>query len=182
MDTRRKAHLIQKGAELTRESVYLLILYKRCDMKTIVREPNREAWGFTSDNLDNIFEGFFRPHNGQSKGLNSGSLVPVIDLHENEDSYTVRAEVPGVKKEDIDITVHDGLLTINAESHYQHEDKEEGRVIHQERRYGKYVRNIRLGKDVDDSNVKANYKDGVLELELPKVEEVKPKKIEIAVN
>ena len=65
---------------------------------------------------------------------------------------------------------------------YQHEDKEEGRVIHQERRYGKYVRSIRLGKDVDESNVKANYKDGVLQLELPKVEEVKPRKIDIAVN
>jgi len=73
-------------------------------------------------------------------------------------------------------------LTINAESRYQHEDKEQGRVIHQERRYGKYVRSIRLGKDVDESNVKANYNDGVLELELPKLEEVKPKKIEITVN
>ena len=183
MDTRRKAHLIQKGAELTHESVILLILFKRCDMKSIVREPNREAaWGFNSENLDDIFEGFFRPLNVKSKGSNGGSLVPAIDLHENKDSYTVRAEVPGVKKEDIDITVHDGVLTINAESRYQHEDKEEGRVIHQERRYGKYVRSIRLGKDVDESNVKANYKDGVLQLELPKVEEVKPRKIDIAVN
>jgi len=152
-------------------------------MKTIVREPNREAaWGFNSENLDNIFEGFFRPLNAQSKDLSGGSLVPAIDLHENEDSYTVRAEIPGVKKEDIDVTVHDGVLTINAESRYQHEEKEQGRVIHQERRYGKYVRSIRLGKDVDESNVKANYNDGVLELELPKLEEVKPKKIEIAVN
>ena len=152
-------------------------------MKTIVREPNREAaWGFNSENLDNIFEDFFRPLNAQSKDLSGGSLVPAIDLHENEDSYTVRAEIPGVKKEDIDVTVHDGVLTINAESRYQHEEKEQGRVIHQERRYGKYVRSIRLGKDVDESNVKANYNDGVLELELPKLEEVKPKKIEITVN
>lgn len=152
-------------------------------MKNIVREPNREAaWGFTSDNLDNIFEGFFRPLNAQSKDPSGGSLVPAIDLHENEDSYTVKVEIPGVKKEDIDITVHDGLLTINAESRYHHEDKEEGRIIHQERRYGKYVRSVRLGNDVDESNVKANYKDGVLQLELPKLEEVKPRKIEIAVN
>lgn len=152
-------------------------------MKTIVRQPNREAaWGFTSDNLDNMFEGFFRPISATLKESNGGSLVPAIDLHENKDSYTVRAELPGVKKEDIDVTVHDGLLTLNAESHYQHEDSKEGHVIHQERRYGKYVRSIRLGKDVDESNVKATYKDGVLELELAKVEEVKPKKIEITVN
>jgi len=156
MDTRRKAHLIEKGAELIHESVNLLILFKRCGMKSIVREPNREAaWG---------------------------SLVPVIDMLEKEHSYTVRAEMPGVKKDDLDVSVHDGLLTINAESHHQHEDKEEGRVIHQERRYGKYVRTIRLGKDVDGSNVKAKYSDGILELELPKLEEVKPKKIEISVN
>ena len=152
-------------------------------MKSIVREPRREAsWGFASDNLDNIFEDFFRPLNAQSKGPNDSSLVPAIDLHENEDSYSVKAELPGVKKEDIDISVHDGLLTINAESHHQHEDKEGRRVIHQERRSGKYVRAIRLGKDVDDSNVKAKYSDGILELELPKLEEVKPKKIEISIN
>jgi HSP20 family protein len=75
------------------------------------------------------------------------------------------------------------VLTINAESHYEHEDRQEGgRVIRQERRYGKYVRSIRLGKDVDEEKVKANYKDGVLELELPKVEEVKPKKISVNVS
>ncbi len=78
--------------------------------------------------------------------------------------------------------MHDGVLTINAESRFEKEDREEGRVIRQERRYGKYVRSIRLGNDIDASHVKANYKDGVLELELPKVEEVKPKKIAIDVN
>lgn len=152
-------------------------------MRNIVRQPNEEVgMGYARENLDNLFEGFFRPLNAQSKESNGGSLVPAIDLHENKDSYSVRAELPGVKKEDIDISVHDGLLTINAESHHQHEDKEEGRVIHQERRYGKYVRAIRLGNDVDESNVKARYSDGILELELPKLEEVKPKKIEISIN
>lgn len=152
-------------------------------MKSIVRDPNREAaWGFSSDNLDNMLESFFRPVHAQVKESSNGSLVPAIDLHEHEDSYSVRAELPGVKKEDIDISVHDGLLTINAESRYQHEDSEAGRVIHQERRYGKFVRAIRLGKDVDESNVKAKYNDGILELDLPKLEEIKPKKIEITVN
>jgi len=151
-------------------------------MANIVQQPRREVgWGLFNNNLDDVFEGFFRPY-AANPGDVSGSLVPAIDLHEDGKSYTVRAEIPGVKKEDIDVTVHDGVLTINAESRYEHEEKEEGRVIRQERRYGKYVRTIRLGKDVDDSSVKANYKDGVLELELPKVEEVKPKKIAIEVN
>ena len=152
-------------------------------MNNIVRQPNREAsWGIFNDNLDNVFEGFFRPFNAQTREGNNGSLVPVIDLHENDNSYTVKAEIPGVKKEDIDVTVQDGVITINAEPRYEHEDKKDGRVIRQERRYGKYVRSIRLGKDIDEEKVKANYKDGVLELELPKVEEVKPKKISVNVS
>jgi HSP20 family protein len=152
-------------------------------MRNIVKQPGREVgWGLFDNNLDDVFEGFFRPYSANAGDVTGGSLVPAIDLHENDSSYTVRAEIPGVKKEDIDITVHDGVLTINAESRYENEEKEDGRVIRQERRYGKYVRSIRLGKDVDESHVKANYKDGVLELELPKVEEVKPKKISIDVN
>ena len=151
-------------------------------MANIVQQPGREiGWRLFNNNLDDVFEGLFRPHTASSGNV-GGSLVPAIDLHEGDNSYTVRAEIPGVKKEDIDITVHDGVLTINAESRYENEEKEEGRVIRQERRYGKYVRSIRFGKDVDENNVKANYKDGVLELELPKVEEVKPKKIAIDVN
>ena len=152
-------------------------------MSNIVRQPNRDAsWGLLSDNLDDMFEGFFRPFSVQRSETGRGSMVPAIDLHENDHSYTVKAEIPGVKKEDIDITVHNGVLTINAESHYEHEDKEGDRLIRQERRYGKYVRSIRLGKDVDEENVKAKYADGILELELPKVEEVKPKKISVDID
>ncbi len=152
-------------------------------MKNIVQQPGREAgWGLFNNNLDDVFEGFFRPYSVNPGEVTGGSLVPAIDLHETDSSYTVRAEIPGVKKEDIDVTVHDGMLTINAETRYENEEKEEGRVIRQERRYGKFVRSIRLGKDVDESHVKASYKDGVLELELPKIEEVKPKKISIDVN
>lgn len=152
-------------------------------MGNIVRQPGRDVrWGLFNDNLDNVFEGFFRPFGTQEGEASTGSLVPAIDLHENEHSYSVRAEIPGVKKEDIDITVHNGVLTINAENRYEHEDKEGDRVIRQERRYGKYVRSIRLGKDIDEAKVKATYTDGVLELELPKVEEVKPKKISVDVS
>ncbi|HEC26434.1 MAG TPA: Hsp20/alpha crystallin family protein [Gammaproteobacteria bacterium] len=153
-------------------------------MKNIIQQPGREiGWGLFNNSLDDVFEGFYRPYSANPGDVTGGSLVPAIDLHENDNSYTVRAEIPGVKKEDIDVTVNDGVLTINAETRYENEEKEDdGRVLRQERRYGKYVRSIRLGKDVDESHVKAKYKDGVLELELPKVEEVKPKKISIDVN
>ncbi|MFW2440979.1 MAG: Hsp20/alpha crystallin family protein [Arenicellales bacterium] len=152
-------------------------------MSNIVQQPGREVgWELFNNNLDDVFEGFFRPYTVRPGDITGGSLIPAIDLHENDNSYTVRAEIPGVKKEDVDVTVHDGVLTINAETRYENEEKEDGRVIRQERRYGKYVRSIRLGNDVDESQVKANYKDGILELALPKVEEVKPKKISIDVN
>ena len=151
-------------------------------MANIAQKPGREVgWGLFNNNLDDVFEGFFRPY-AANQDNTAGSLVPAIDLHETDSSYSIRAEIPGVKKEDIDVTVHDGVLTINAESRYENEEKSEGRVIRQERRYGKYVRAIRLGKDVDENNVKASYKDGVLELDIPKVEEVKPKKISIDVD
>ncbi len=152
-------------------------------MTNIVQQPGREVgWGLFNNNLDDVFEGLFRSRTVNPGDVTGGSLIPAIDLHENDSSYTVRAEIPGVKKDDIDVTLHDGMLIINAESRYENEEKEEGRVIRQERRYGKYVRSIRLGNDVDESHVKASYRDGVLELELPKVEEVKPKKISVDVN
>jgi len=148
-------------------------------MVNIVRKAGRPGgWTLFDDDFDNLFGNFLRP-SSESEG---GGLVPAIDVHENDHSYTVRAEMPGVKKDDIDVTVQDGILTINAESKYEHEEKEKGRVIRQERRYGKYVRSIRLGRDIDSDKVKANYKDGVLELVLPKVEEVQPKKISVDID
>jgi HSP20 family protein len=101
---------------------------------------------------------------------------------ERNNEFVVKAELPGVKKEDIDVSVENGVLTINAETRSETEEKEGDRVIRQERRYGKYVRSLRLGKAVDEKKVKASYRDGVLELVLPKAEEVKPKKISVDVG
>jgi HSP20 family protein len=94
----------------------------------------------------------------------------------------VTAELPGVKKEDIDVSVENGVLTITAETRSETEEKEGDRVIRQERRYGRYLRSLRLGKTVDEKRVKASYRDGILELILPKAEEVKPKKITVDVG
>jgi HSP20 family protein len=110
------------------------------------------------------------------------ALAPAIDVSENDHAYVVRAELPGVKKDDLDVTINDGMLTINAETRYEHDEKKKGRVIRQERRYGKYVRSMRLGNDVDDARVTADYTDGILTLTLPKSEEVKPKKIDVKVS
>jgi len=143
--------------------------------------PRNLGWGLFSDDFDNLVDGLFRPVRAASVERARG-LVPATDVVEREHEYVVRAELPGVRKEDIDITVQDGVLTINAESKVEHEEKEGDRIIRQERRYGKYVRSMQLGAQIDQTRVAANYKDGVLELTLPKSEAVKPRKIDVSLS
>ena len=141
------------------------------------RRPRVRAFG----DFDDLFGRFFESP-WAIQDVDGKVFVPAVDVSENENEYRVKADIPGVKKEDLNVSVQDGILTISGESRYQDEEKKDGRVIRQERRFGKYSRSMRLGKDVDTSNLKAEYKDGVLELTLPKLEEVKPKKIAIDVN
>ncbi len=135
--------------------------------------------GLLGDEFDRMFENFFQPFRWIEEA--GSDLVPVMDIIEREDEYVVRAEMPGVKKEDLDVTIENGVLTVSAEVRSPVEEKGE-RIIRQERRYGRYVRSLRLGTQVDERKVKANLKDGVLELILPKAEEVKPKKIAVDVD
>lgn len=139
------------------------------------RGPVARRW---NDDFDNMLEGFFRPMRWAQEEASQG-LIPRLDVVERDQEFVVKAEMPGINKEDIDISLENGVLTITAESKSETEEKEGDRVIRQERRYGKYVRSLRLGKEVDDKQVKASYKDGILELTLPKAEEVKPKKINV---
>jgi HSP20 family protein len=112
----------------------------------------------------------------------AGDLVPPMDVTERDDGYVIKTEMPGIKKEDISITLENGVLTISGETKTEQEEKEGERVLRQERRYGKYVRSLRLGTQIDEKGVRANYQNGVLELFLPKAEEVKPKKITVDVG
>lgn len=149
-------------------------------MNQIVRPTDRRfGWDLFGD-FDNIVNQMFRP--ATQGGEVERAATPAIDVKENDAAYIVHAELPGVKKEDLDISINDGVLTINAETRFEHEEKEKGRVLRQERRYGKFVRSMRLGVDVDEANVSADYTDGILTLTLPKAEEVKPKKIEVRVS
>lgn len=128
------------------------------------------------------FFGDYANAGSESESEGRNCLVPAIDIIEKEAQYLLKAELPGVKKGDLDITIKDGLLTINAERQFEQVEKEGQRVIRQERRFGKFVRSLRLGDDIDDQNVSAHFEDGVLHLELPKAEETKPRKIEVTIN
>lgn len=147
----------------------------------VPRRAELSPWRLFDEDFDNFFEGFFRPVRGLERASQS-AVIPAVDISENDQQYVVRAELPGVKKEDISVTVEGGVLRISGESKSEHEDKENGRVIRQERHYGQYVRSLRLGAEVDEQKAKAHYKDGVLELVLPKAESVKPRRIAVDVN
>lgn len=150
-------------------------------MNQIVKHPDRRfGWELFGDFDEFVNQVFRSPLARQHEG--ERSVAPAIDVTETDGAYVVRAELPGIKKEDLDVTINDGVLTINAESRYQRDETEGSRVIRQERRYGKYVRSMRLGGDVDESAVSADYSDGILTLTLPKSEEVKPKKIDVKVT
>jgi HSP20 family protein len=99
------------------------------------------------------------------------SLAPRVDIRETEDHFQITAELPGVDKDDIHLHVKEGILTLEAERTRNDEEKTKGRVIRQERRYGKIRRSFNLGVDVEEANIKASFVNGVLSLQAPKVVE-----------
>lgn len=130
----------------------------------------------SEDSFDDLFRGFFmRPvrFEGQQE------VQIKMDVSEDAKSYTVHAEIPGVKKEDIHVTVDGNLVSISAEIKNEKEVKEEGKVLRSERYYGSVSRSFTLAQDVDDAAVTAKYTNGILELGLPKRAVANKKKIAI---
>jgi HSP20 family protein len=106
--------------------------------------------------------------------------TPSVDISETEGEYQIKAEIPDVKKEDVKVTLEDGVLTIQGERKYEKEEK--GKKYHRiERSYGSFVRTFSLPDVIDEEKVKAEFKDGVLNLHLPKSEKAKPKAIDVKV-
>ncbi|HUR82369.1 MAG TPA: Hsp20/alpha crystallin family protein [Thermoanaerobaculia bacterium] len=130
--------------------------------------------------LHRIFEPFARLANREDEDLVSGAWVPAVDVAETQEKILVRAEVPGMKQEDIQIEFENGLLTLRGERKLE---KSEGMTWHRvERVYGNFSRSFTLPRTVDPERITASYREGVLEIEVPKKEEAKPKNIRIAVK
>ncbi len=111
----------------------------------------------------------------------NGEWVPQVDMSETKDELTVRAEVPGMDKEELSVTLQDNVLTLRGERKQETEAK--SATFHRmERSYGSFVRSFTLPTLVQTDKVKAAYKDGVLTITLPKAEEAKPKEISVSVN
>ncbi len=126
----------------------------------------------TPTNMDRIFNEWNRALNNN----NTNSLA--LDVHENEDGFTIVADVPGMDSENIDIRLHEDVLTITAE-HNSEKTEERGNAVLQERHYGKMSRSLRFPVNVNSDAVEADYNNGVLTVNVPKAEEVKPRRIEI---
>ena len=106
---------------------------------------------------------------------------PSVDIAEHDGHYELHAELPGLSKEDVSVTVNDGVLTIAGEKKRSADFSDEN-ARRTERAYGKFSRSFRLGDKVDAEKIQASYRDGVLTLNVPKAEEVKPRNIEIKVS
>ena len=134
------------------------------------------------DDFDNLFEGFFRPI-ARPVGNGEREMIAPLDIVDQGGNLLVKAELPGVDKKDIHVSINEGVLTIKAErkSEEKKED-EEGKVICREHRYGSYARSMRLNEAIDADNVQAKYENGILELNIPKLEEPKAEQIKIKVS
>ena len=105
-------------------------------------------------------------------------LQPSLDVYEDKDNITVKAELPGMRKEDIQVSLDGDTLTISGERK-QEEEQKDRETYRSERYFGRFQRSITLSQKVDPKRIEAKYKDGVLTIVLPKTEEAKPKKIEV---
>jgi HSP20 family protein len=118
--------------------------------------------------VDDLFKGFLvRPLAYEGR---AGEVLPrlKVDVAENNGAYTIKADLPGVRKEDIQVTVDGAQVTLGAEVKREKEASQDERVLHTERVYGKVSRSFTLPQDVDESKAEAKFRDGVLELKLPK--------------
>lgn len=137
-------------------------------------DPFREMMTMR-DITDRMLDKFFDEPVSEYRSANWGLA---LDVAENEDEFIVKASVPGINPDDLDITVTKNTLTIKGEMRHEEETEEE-RYHLRERRYGRFARSITLPTSVDSDRIEANYVNGVLSLHLPKTEEMKPKRIEV---
>ncbi len=128
--------------------------------------------------MDKLWEEFF---GNQQLTSSETAWMPAIDISETKDAIVVRAEVPGMKAEDIEINLTGDILTIKGEKKHESEEKDEN--FHRiETRYGAFQRVIRVPVTVDSNKIQAKYEKGILKVTLPKREEAKPKQIEVKVE
>ena len=154
----------------------------------IVRfDPFRELDRLQNE-VNRLFEGYTQaPEQRSNGGGGNGPLTtarlwsPAVDVAENQNEIVLRAELPGMKQEDIDIELTGDTLTLRGDRKFENEERRED-FVRVERAYGRFQRSFTLGVPVQHDQVKASYRDGVLEVHLPKSEDTKPRKVQVSVG
>ncbi|MCP4134490.1 MAG: Hsp20/alpha crystallin family protein [bacterium] len=145
-------------------------------MNLVKFNPLSDAVSFRN-NIGRFFDESFFPAKW-SEELAALRLNPAVDVYENESSFVISAELPGLDKDNISVDLKDRVLTLRGERSCEDEKKED-KYYRKERAYGKFQRVFTLPGRIDSGKIAAEYKDGVLKVNIPKTEEVKPKKIAI---
>ena len=139
------------------------------------KEGDRSELARFRPGMDDFFNSFF---NGWDTPFLAKGRWPAMDIAENENVFIVKAEVPGCKAEEIDVSVNGNTLTISGEKKHE-EERKENRYYHVERSYGSFRRDLNLATEIDADKIKAVCENGVLTLTLPKSEKAKPVKVEV---
>ena len=151
-------------------------------MMAVLRwDPFRDVMTL-QDRMNRLFDqALSRPRADDEEGLTASTWVPAVDIFETADSIVMRAELPGVSRENIDIQVRDNTLTLKGERKFEREVKDEN-YLRVERSYGAFQRAFSLPTLIQQDTIKAVFKDGVLEVTMPKAVEAKPKQVKIEVK
>src|SRR2546422_10548708 len=134
---------------------------------------------YSQNRLSTLFGRPLRRTNGREE-ITLPEWTPLADITEDDKEYLIKAELPELRKEDVKVTVENGVLTISGERKFEKEEKKK-KYHRVERGYGSFVRTFALPEDADANKVKAQFKQGMLEVHLPKNEKAKPKQIEVSV-
>ncbi len=149
-------------------------------MNLIKWDPFRELEDM-SNRLNRVFGRPLARLDSNTEMLSMADWTPSADISETDTAYLIKAEIPGVNKEDVKVTIQDGMLTIQGERKMEKEEKD--KKFHRiERSYGSFMRSFRLPEDADESSVKAEFKDGMLNVSLGKSAKAKPKAINVSVS
>lgn len=134
-------------------------------------------------------DSFFEPGISQALWPSTRNLTseletfsPRIEVREKENTYEITAEIPGVNKEDISLDLQNGVLTLKAETKQESKEEKDGKVVRQERRYGTYYRSFDLGSDIQESDIHADFNNGVLKIVAPRVEKETLQSRRISIN
>jgi HSP20 family protein len=140
-----------------------------------------DPWQEIADKFDRYTRAVGQPRAGSQEVIATGDWAPRVDIAETDEAFVIKAEIPEVNKEDVKVTVDNGVLAIRGERKQEKEEKE--KKFHRvERYYGSFTRSFTLPDNVDETKIKASFKDGMLNLEIQKTEKAKPKVIDVKVD